>query len=214
MRLGLESGFNAVNYPNGYKVKPWCPFTETVELGAQLAGLPVDPEKFCGQVMENAVYSHGLIPLLESADLSPRVTCLSAHMQLIQQLRRVEGAGDKPDEKKTRRALASTHSLGGKGEILDHYRNVKKKAETRAQILSRWRRVLLEEGGKSTENQPSHHFENRRPDQVTDNEVIEMVQQIEVGLKRITGYEPRVISLRGGAQHCSQSPRYESLGKY
>lgn len=197
-----------VNYPEGDKNKPWCPSTKLIQIGAQLAGVDLNPNTFCGEKMSDARYSDGAIHYLESANYYPRVSCLNVHMNLIDQMELVEQDIQEPTTGEIGKALGFANSPQEKAEISKEYTRKMEAYYKRECAIKRWKDVIFETSVSHKGDEPNPHFRQfETADDIPFEEVIDKVKGFIGALEKITGYKPMTISLHGGAKNCPQSPR-------
>ena len=197
-----------VNFPEGDKNKPWCPSTKLIQLGAQLAGVDLNPNSFCGVKQSDAHYSEGAIHYLESANYYPRVSCLNVHMKLINQMELVEQDIDEPSTQEIGNALELVSTTQGKVEIAKEYAKKLETYNEKVNTINRWKDVIFETSVAHTGDEPNVHFRQfKSADDVPFEEVIGKVKDFIEALGKITGYKPEMINIHGGAKNCPQSPR-------
>lgn len=197
-----------VNFPEGDANKPWCPSTKLIQIGAQLAGVDLDPNSFCGEKMSDAHYSDGAIHYLESANYFPRVSCLNVQMKLIDQMELVEQDIQEPTTEEMGSALESANSPQEKAEISKEYTRKMEAYYKRECAIKIWKDVIFKTSVSHKGDEPNAHFRQfESAEDIPFEEVVNKVKGFIEALGKITGYKPMTINFHGGAKNCTQSPR-------
>lgn len=203
------------NYPEGYEEKPWCPYTQLVQIGVSLAGLEVTPDTFCYQRLENARYSGGAIHYFEGGDFYPEASCSKATKKLIEQLRIVSIKVEMPSEQATINKMDKTVYLSSKIEVADDYKEKKKVYDQRKMIIDRWRKVVFETSYSTTADEKNVHFRQlESSDDLTEEEIINNVKQFTEALQKIVGFKQNTIGWHiGEVKNCDQAPQTRHINK-
>jgi hypothetical protein len=204
------------NYPEGYKEGPYCPYTKLVQITASLAGIELTPQTFCTEELSNARFSEGTISWLKSGDFYPRVSCVKVNRELVRQLEFLnEEVEDFPSDEEVTRRVNKAKDLSTKNDILESYKKTMDKYVKGAIILNRWRKVIFETSVSTLSDEKNEHFRQfKSADELSQEEIVNKVEQFTLALNKITGYEPNVIKGSGGAENCPQSPGHHHVGPW
>jgi hypothetical protein len=197
------------NYPEEYKKGPHCPHTKLVEICASLTGIELSPESFCYEQVENATYSRGAIPWLETADISAKASCIKVNKLLCRQLSTVSVEVNLPSGEEVQKKVDLAQDIDTKTKILEEYKTTKEKYTSRQDILDRWRKVIFNTSCATPADEPNPHFRSiKQGSDLTEEEIITKVRQFNSALTSITGYKPNTFFFGGEhAVNCHQTPR-------
>lgn len=182
------------NYPEGYEKKPWCPHTELVQTCASLTGVELTPNTFCTEELENARYSDGTPNYLVSGDFHPKASCARINLELCKQLKLAVQEVQLTPDNIVVEEFSEAETIDAKEAVSDKYFSERERYFKRQEIIDRWRGIIYEKD--------PHFRQLKSPDDLSEEEIINKVGQLEEDLQKIVCYH------NNEAENCPQSPHF------